>query len=42
LSCRAIIAPNSPSRGVRVAFIEVNGAPIELLEVDRSMQKDDV
>ena len=37
-----IIAPNSPSRGVRVAFIEVNGAPIELMEVDRSMRKDDV
>ena len=37
-----IIAPNSPSRGVRVAFIEVNGAPIELMEVDRSIRNDDV
>ena len=27
-----IIAPNSPSRGVRVAFIVENGAPVELLE----------
>ena len=27
-----IIAPNSPSEGVRVAFIEENGAPIEFLE----------
>ena len=29
-----IIPPNSPSRGVRVAFIEVNGAPVELMEYD--------
>ncbi len=27
-----LIAPNSPSAGVRVAFIVENGAPIELLE----------
>ena len=27
-----LIAPNSPSEGVRVAFIEDNGAPVELLE----------
>jgi hypothetical protein len=27
-----LIAPNSPSSGVRVAFIVENGAPIELLE----------
>lgn len=27
-----IIPPNSPSEGVRVAFILENGAPIELLE----------
>lgn len=27
-----LIAPNSPSNGVRVAFIVENGAPIELLE----------
>ena len=27
-----LIAPNSPSDGVRVAFIVENGAPIELLE----------
>ncbi len=30
-----LIAPNSPSRGVRVAFILDDGAPIELLEFDR-------
>ena len=27
-----IIQPNSPSEGVRVAFIEDNGAPIELMQ----------
>lgn len=27
-----IIEPNSPSDGLRVAFIEVNGAPVELME----------
>jgi hypothetical protein len=30
-----IIEPNSPSEGVRVAFIEDNGAPIEFLQFDR-------
>ena len=28
-----LIAPNSPSPGVRVAFIVHNGAPVELLEL---------
>ena len=32
-----IIQPNSPSPGVMVAFIEDNGAPIELLQIDRSI-----
>ena len=27
-----IIYPNSPSEGLVVAFIEVNGAPVELME----------
>lgn len=27
-----ILAPNSPSPGVRVAFIVYDGAPVELLE----------
>lgn len=31
---KVIIQPNSPSAGVRVAFIEENGAPVELLEID--------
>ncbi len=29
---KVIIEPNSPSEGVIVAFIEVNGAPVELLQ----------
>ena len=37
---KVIIAPNSPSAGVLVAFIEVNGAPVELMQVDRSLRKD--
>ena len=31
-----LIAPNSPSPGVRVAFIVEDGAPIEFLEYDRA------
>lgn len=30
-----LIEPNSPSDGVRVAFVLVNGAPVELLEYER-------
>ncbi len=30
-----IIAPNSPSPGVKVAFIVHNGAPVEFLQFDR-------
>lgn len=29
---KVIIHPNSPSEGLMVAFIEVNGAPVELME----------
>jgi len=32
---QVLIAPNSPSPGIRVAFIVENGAPIELLEDQR-------
>lgn len=32
-----LIEPNSPSAGVKVAFIEVNGAPVELIQVDRTI-----
>lgn len=35
-----LIAPNSPSHGVRVAFIEVRGAPVELMEIDREQRPD--
>ncbi|MCA1815636.1 MAG: hypothetical protein LC746_04385 [Acidobacteria bacterium] len=37
---KIIIAPNSPSPGVTVAFIEVNGAPVELLQIDRTVRTD--
>ena len=37
-----IIEPNSPSPGVVVAFIEDNGAPIEFLQIDRSIAGDEV
>jgi hypothetical protein len=37
---KVIIAPNSPSPGVLVAFIELNGVPIELMEVDQERGKD--
>jgi hypothetical protein len=30
-----LIAPNSPSPGVTVAFIVENGAPVEFLQIDR-------
>lgn len=29
---KVIIEANSPSEGILVAFIEVNGAPVELME----------
>lgn len=32
---KIIIEPNSPSEGLTVAFIEVNGAPIELMHYQR-------
>jgi len=35
LGQKIIIEPNSPSKGLRVAFIEVNGAPVELMEYDQ-------
>ena len=37
---KVIIPPNSPSRGVTVAFIEVKGAPVELLQIDRRIRRD--
>ena len=35
-----IIEPNSPSDGVVVAFVEVNGAPVELLQIDHEARPD--
>ena len=35
-----IIAPNSPSAGVRVAFINVQGAPVELMQIDHERRPD--
>jgi hypothetical protein len=35
-----IIEPNSPSHGVTVAFVEVNGAPVELLQIDHAVRPD--
>jgi hypothetical protein len=35
-----LIEPNSPSKGVLVAFIEVNGAPVELMQVDHNQRPD--
>ena len=34
-----IIAPNSPAPGVVVAIIEVVGAPVELMSIDRAVYK---
>ena len=35
-----IIEPNSPSPGVLVAFVEVNGAPVELMQIDHEVRPD--
>ncbi len=37
---KVIIAPNSPSPGVTVAFIEDNGAPVEFLRIDETEVED--
>jgi len=37
---QVIIEPNSPSRGVLVAFIEVGGAPVELMQIDHQARPD--
>lgn len=38
---KVIIQPNSPAPGILVAFIEDDGAPIEFLQIDRSIAGDD-
>ena len=35
-----LIAPNSPSDGVRVAIVEVRGAPVELMQIDHALRPD--
>jgi hypothetical protein len=35
-----LIEPNSPSPGVSVASVEVDGAPVELLQIDREQRPD--
>lgn len=37
-----IIQPNSPSPGIIVAFIEDNHAPIEFLQIDRSVAEEGI
>ncbi len=32
---KVIIEPNAPSEGLLVAFIEVNNAPVELMEYNK-------
>lgn len=39
---KVIVRPTSPSPGIKVAFIEDNGAPIEFLQIDRSIAGDNV
>lgn len=34
---KVIIEPNSPSEGLLVAFIEINGVPIELMQYEKSL-----
>jgi len=38
-SKKVIIAPNSPSEGVQVAFIEENGAPVEFIQLNTNKHK---
>jgi len=38
---KVLIPSNSPSPGVVVAIIEVNGAPVELMQIDRSIPDQD-
>jgi len=39
---KILIEPNSPSPGVTVAFIEHNGAPVEFLQIDRTVAGEDI
>jgi hypothetical protein len=35
---KVLTRPNSPGTGIRVAMIEHNGAPVELIEFDKKIQ----
>lgn len=37
---KVIIEPNSPSKGVMVALIEIDGAPVELMQIDHALRPD--
>lgn len=37
---RVTIEQNSPSRVVIVAFVEVGGAPVELMQIDHEVRPD--
>ncbi len=37
-----IISPNSPTPGVIVAMILVNGAPVELMQINRAVYRDEI
>lgn len=37
---KVIIEPNRPSRGVLVAFVEIQGAPVELMQIDHEARPD--
>jgi hypothetical protein len=37
---RVLIEPNNPSPGVTVAFIDVDGAPVELMQIDHEARPD--
>lgn len=39
---KVIIQPNSPINGLVVAFIEVNGAPVELMEVNHDICEENI
>lgn len=38
-SLNVIIPPNPPSEGVKVAVIEYNGAPVELIEFEKNKRR---
>ena len=39
---KVIVEPNSPMEGLIVAFIEVDGAPVELMQIDRTICPEDI